>query len=351
MRIVLALLAAAAAAVPAAAQQAPAPAAGLSSPQPDVSMFRRLDWPAATVYRSGSGMPGPRYWQQRVDYRIRASLDTVTNLLEGEETITYTNNSPDTLRYLWLQLDQNLFRADSRGALAAPPRQRPAPGSPEGGFTIQSVRQAAVAAARGRPAQRAQDLETRLNGTMMRVELPRPLAPGNRNVVTVAWSFAFLDQIAVRMGIEKVDGSYVYEVAQWYPRLAVYDDVRGWNTDQYLGSGEFYLEYGSFDVSLTVPANMIVAATGTLQNPEAVLTAAQRERLAAARRSDTTVVIRGIDEIDDPASRPASAGGSLTWRFAADSVRDFAWAAARHFIWDAARANQGRTLVMSLYPP
>jgi hypothetical protein len=153
------------------------------------------------------------------------------------------------------------------------------------------------------------------------------------------------------MGIELIDGSYVYEVAQWYPRLAVYDDVRGWNTEQYLGQGEFYLDYGRFDVSLTVPANMLVAATGTLQNPTQVLTAAQRARLARARASDSTVVIRGEDEIADPASRPHSPSGSFTWRFRADSVRDFAWATARHFVWDAARANGGKTLAMSFYPP
>jgi hypothetical protein len=153
------------------------------------------------------------------------------------------------------------------------------------------------------------------------------------------------------MGIELIDGSHVFEVAQWYPRLAVYDDVRGWNTEQYLGQGEFYLEYGSFDVSRTVPANMLVAATGTLQNPTQVLTTAQRNRLAQARAGDSTVIIRGKDEIADPASRPGSRSGTLTWRFTADSVRDFAWAAARHFVWDAAGANGGKTLAMSFYPP
>jgi hypothetical protein len=153
------------------------------------------------------------------------------------------------------------------------------------------------------------------------------------------------------MGIEDIDGSTIYEVAQWYPRLAVYDDVRGWNTEQYLGQGEFYLEYGSFDVSITVPADMIVAATGTLRNPDEVLTAAQRARLARARTSDQTVVIRGKDEIGDPASRPPTQYPTLTWRFTADSVRDFAWATARHFIWDAVGVNAGKTLAMSFYPP
>jgi hypothetical protein len=212
------------------------------------------------------------------------------------------------------------------------------------------VAEPGTAAAGGRPARRGGPLEYLVNGTVMKVNLARPLPPGGRQALEIGWSFPFGPN-SNRMGIELIDGSYVYEVAQWYPRLAVYDDVRGWNTEQYLGQGEFYLEYGSFDVSLTLPANMLVAATGTLQNPTQVLTAAQRSRLARARASDSTVVIRGKGEIADPASRPPSRSGTLTWRFTADSVRDFAWAAARHFVWDAARANGGKTLAMSFYPP
>jgi hypothetical protein len=185
---------------------------------------------------------------------------------------------------------------------------------------------------------------------MMRVNLPRPLPPGGKLTLELAWSFPFGPNDN-RMGTEEIDGGTIYEVAQWYPRMAVYDDVRGWNTEQYLGQGEFYLEYGRFDVSLTVPANMLVAATGVLRNPEQVLTATQRERLARARESDRTVVIRGVDEVNDPASRPVGPGGTLTWHFTADSVRDFSWAAARHFVWDAARANGGATLAESFYPP
>src|SRR5882724_5016772 len=185
---------------------------------------------------------------------------------------------------------------------------------------------------------------------MMRVDLERPLPPGERQALGISWTFPF-GPLRNRMGIETVDGATTYEVAQWYPRLAVYDDVRGWNTEQYLGQGEFYLEYGSFDVSLTVPADMIVAATGVLQNPDEVLTAAQRARLARARTADQTVVIRSKDEIGDPASRPPTQYPTLTWRFTADSVRDFAWAAAPHFIWDAVGVNGGKTLAMSFYPP
>ena len=144
-----------------------------------------------------------------------------------------------------------------------------------------------------------------VNGTVMRVDLDRPLPPGARRTLDIGWSFPFGPNRS-RMGIEDIDGGTTYEVAQWYPRLAVYDDVRGWNTEQYYGQAEFYLEYGSFDVSLTVPADMLVAATGTLRNPQTVLTATQRQRLAEARASDTTVIIRGVDEVTDPASRPPS---------------------------------------------
>ena len=316
----------------------------------DVSPFRHLDLPTPNTIRTGSGAPGPDYWQQRVDYVIRASLDTVARRVMGEERITYTNNSPDTLRYLWLQLDQNLFNSSSRGYRLFEQDSRFGTRGAEGGVILTRVVQPSLPARKGRPAVPASPLKYRVNGTLMKVDLPRALPPRGRQVLEIGWSFPFGPN-SNRMGIELIDGSYVYEVAQWYPRLAVYDDVRGWNTEQYLGRGEFYLEYGSFDVSLSVPANMLVAATGTLQNPTQVLTATQRARLTRARASDSTVIIRGADEIDVPASRPSSPSGTLTWRFTADSVRDFAWAAARHFVWDAARANGGKTLAMSYYPP
>lgn len=330
------------------AQQPAAPR--VPPPITDQSPFRRLELPTPTAIRTGSGAPGRDYWQQRVDYVIRASLDTIARTISGEERITYTNNSPDTLRYLWLQVDQNLFNARSRGARLFDEDSRFGNAGADVSVALTRVALPALPAAPGRPAQRAGDLPYLVNGTMMRVDLPRPLAPHNRLMFDLAWSFPFGPN-SNRMGMDAVDGSTVFEVAQWYPRLAVYDDVRGWNTEQYLGQGEFYLEYGSFDVSLTVPANMLVAATGVLRNSLEVLTAAQRRRLARARLSDSTTTIRGKDEIGDPSSRPGGGRGTLTWRFTADSVRDFAWAAASHFVWDAARANGGKTLAMSFYPP
>ena len=333
-------------AAPAAAQQAPhvpPPVTDAASP------FHRLDLPAANTIRTGSGMPGPSYWQQRADYVIRASLDTAANRVSGEERITYANRSPDTLRYVWLQLDQNLFNSQSRGSRVFDQTSRWGTAGAEGGFVLTRVAEAAAPRAKGRAA-RGGALHYTINGTMMRLDLARPLPPRATLRLDLAWSFAFGPN-SNRMGLEQVDGGTIYEVAQWYPRMAVYDDVRGWNTEQYLGQGEFYLEYGSFDVTLTVPAGMLVAATGVLRNPETVLTPLQQSRLARARASDTTVVIRGKEEIADPTSRPRPPGGLLTWHFTADSVRDFAWAAARHFVWDAARVNGGRTLAMSFYPP
>ena len=332
---------------PLAAQQTPPlPRPRASDPAP----FRRLELPTATMMRAGSGAPGRDYWQQLADYLIRASLDTAAGAVTGQERITYRNNSPDTLRYLWLQLDQNLFMKGSTGELIFGDDAHNGTGGAKGGLTLTQVALAAVPARRGRRAVAAAPLHYTVNGTMMRVDLSQPLPPHTGIALDLAWHFPFGPN-ANRMGIEQVDGSTIYEVGQWYPRMAVYDDVRGWNTEQYHGQGEFYLEYGSFDVTLTVPATMLVAATGVLQNPEAVLTPAQRTRLARARQSDSTVVIRGKDEIGSAASRPAGVDGLLSWHFTADSVRDFAWAAGSQFIWDAARANGGSTLAMSFYPP
>jgi hypothetical protein len=331
-------------------QPAPAPRApALPAATTDTSPFRRLDLPTPTSVRTGSGAPGKGYWQQRADYVIKAALDTAARTVTGQERITYTNNSPDTLRYVWLQVDQNLFREGSRGSLIYDPAARFGTAGATGGYTLTRVAEARAAPGAKVPG-RAVTVAAFVNGTMMRLDLVRPLPPGAKTVFELAWTFPFGPN-SNRMGLELVDGDWVYEVAQWYPRMAVYDDVRGWNTEQYYGQGEFYLEYGSFDVSLTVPASMIVAATGTLRNPDVVLTATQRARLARARASDSTVIIRGREEIGQPSSRPTAPGGTMTWRFTADSVRDFAWAAASHFIWDAARANGGRTVVMSFYPP
>jgi hypothetical protein len=305
----------------------------------DSSPFRPLDLPAPNEQRTGSGRPGPKYWQQRADYRITASLDTARHELKGRETIHYTNNSPTALPYLWLFLEQNICKSNSiTGTLNQPPLVFAdiafdfSCGA--NGFTDGMVLESATVA--GAEARKS------IYGTTMRVELPRPLVPGASVDLDLAWHFTIPEQGVGRMGR---DGP-LHEIAQWYPRMAVYDDVRGWNHEPYIGAGEFYLDYGSYDVALTVPASYIVTATGELRNPEQVLTAAQRSRLALARRSDTAVTIISRAEVGKPSvTRPGNR--PFTWHFTADSVRDFAWAAAPNWQWEA--SNYDGILIQTLY--
>jgi hypothetical protein len=305
----------------------------------DSSPFRQLELPAPTVYRAADGRPGPGYWQQRVDYDIEATLDPARQVLSGRETVRYYNNSPHALPYLWLFLDQNICAPNSvTNRLNQPPLVFGDVSFDfsclgfEGGIALERV------------GSGGRDLPYRVYGTTMRVDLPIPLARGAQTTIEIRWSFPIPEYGAGRMGR---DGT-LYEMAWWYPRLAVYDDVRGWNHEPYIGGGEFYLEYGRFDVRLTLPAAYVVAATGVLQNPEAVLTTAQRERLARAVRSSDPVGVISAAEAGQPASRPATRG-TLTWHFTADSVRDFAFAAAPNFVWDAV-GYDGR-LIQALYRP
>src|SRR5204862_6781532 len=223
------------------------------------------------------------------------------------------NTSPHTLRYLCLALEQSIHTATRRGAALHPPDARVAGRGVECGYTIDYVRAVRrVGQAAGRIP-----LGTTDNGTMLRVDLDRPLAPGGRAELELAYRFEIPEHGSDRRGREQFPGGWLYEVAQWYRRAAVYDDVRGWNTEHYLGQGEFYLEYGDFDVSITVPRSFVVAATGTLTNAVEVLTAGQRARLSRAVRSDTTVAIITKAEVGQPSSRPAGPRPTLTWHFTA----------------------------------
>lgn len=316
----------------------------------DTSPFRRLVLPAPNEFRTGSGAPGPRYWQQRVSYTIRASLDTATHTVSGRETIRYTNRSPDSLRYVWFQTDQNIYAAGSRGSYINPADARWSAGGFRGGYTISGL-----ATVRGTepghgdtPIRRA-PLATMANGTALRADLDRPLPPGGSVTMELAFSFQVPEHGSDRMGRERFAEGWLYEIAEWFPRLAVYDDLRGWNTEQYLGQGEFYLEYGDIDFDLTVPRNFIVAGSGTLLNPLEVLTATQRRRLGQARVADTTVAIVSAAEAGQPSTRPAGVSSTLTWRFSARNVRDVAWAAAPNFVWDA--SGWEGILMQSYYPP
>jgi hypothetical protein len=295
----------------------------------DSSHFRPLDLPAPNVYRTGSGRPGARYWQQRADYRIAASLDTARQLVRGRETIHYVNNSPDALPYLWLYVEQNICLPSSITSLLNQPPLQFADisfdfscGGASGGFTDGMVLDSATVAGVA--------VKPNVYGTTMRVDLARPLAAGAAVELAFAWHFTVPEQGVGRMGR---DGA-LYEIAQWYPRMAVYDDVRGWNHEPYIGAGEFYLEYGDFDVTLTLPASYIVAATGELQNAAQVLGETQRRRLALAHQSDTAVAVITREEAGQP-SRTRPGDHPYTWHFTARNVRDFAWAAAPNWIWEA----------------
>ena len=322
-------------------------------------LFRQLEdeLPTPTPTRTASGAPGHAYWQQRVDYVIDATLDEATHRLTGRAALTYHNRSPDPLRYLWVQLDQN---AEVPGCEAHRSRTTGAAGERAklpytelghelqardfpGGYTIDAVADAAGAAA-----------PHTIVGTMMRIALPQPLAPAGRVELVIAWHYT-IREITVysgRTGFELVKGdptNPIYTIAHWYPRLAAYSDRYGWHVHQYLGE-EFALEFGDFRVRLTVPADHVVAATGELQNAAAVCTPAQRERLAAARTAVTPVFIVTLDEAK--AAEKGRSAGTKTWEFAARDVRDFAFACSRKYCWDAQGTPVGgRTVMaMSVYP-
>jgi Peptidase family M1 domain len=304
----------------------------------DSSHFRALDLPTPNEYRTGSGRPGPKYWQQRVDYRITATLDPAKNELRGRETIHYVNHSPDALPYLWLFVEQNLCEPNSiTNQLNQPPLVFLGTSFDFSCQGFNSAPRLESMTIEGRDVKRSRF------GTTLRVDLARPLASGASVDIDAVWHFNVPPQGGGRMGH---DGP-LYEMAQWYPRVAVYDDVKGWNHEPYIGAGEFYLEYGDYDVTLTVPNEDIVAATGELQNAEQVLMPAQRQRLAVARHSDTAIAIIRADEAGNVSkTRPA---GATSWHFSAHNVRDFAFAAGPGMRWDA--SGYDGILIEDLYRP
>ncbi|MCE2882660.1 MAG: M1 family metallopeptidase [Planctomycetaceae bacterium] len=329
--------------------------------------FRQLDevLPTPNDQRTASGAPGARYWQQKADHDIEVELDHAARELRGRQKVRYTNNSPDELRYLWMQLDQNRFRRDSLGKRAEPApdlgagveartlRQLVEQAEWEGGY-----RDVVVTDLAGKP------LRTMTVDTMMRIDLDAPLAPGAAFEFRVSWRFAVLKNTTSRarscyelLGegdteLKEPDLAPIYVMAQFFPRMAPYNDVRGWQHKQFLGQGEFALEFGDYTLAVTVPDTWTVAATGELQNAGEVLTAAQRERLAKAATDETPRFVTTPEEA--AAQRKAQPTGTRTWRFKAARVRDAAFAASPSFIWDAAKAPVPGTdraaLAMSYYP-
>ena len=312
--------------------------------------------PTPNNYRTASGAPGHEYWQQKVNYDMRITLDDENQSLSGSETITYVNNSPDALPYLWLQLDQNLFKPNSDSYLTTTASDKTIGKTMdfqalesltnqqfEGGYKIASVKDVSGKA-----------LKFTINKTMMRVDLPETLKPRGKFVFSVDWSYNITDQrkISGRSGYEyfEKDKNYLYEMAQFFPRLCVYNDAAGWQNKQFLGSGEFALEFGDYKVSITVPADHVVAATGTLQNPDDVMKKSWTDRLEKARTASKPVII--ISQNEAEANEKSRSKSTKTWVFQADSVRDFAWASSRKFIWDAMNVKVGdkNVMAMSLYP-
>ena len=301
----------------------------------------------SSIYRAADGEPNIGYWQNRADYTITASLNDTSHVITGTVIISYKNNSPLALPFLWLQLDQNLFNKESRGQARMPLNSRSRYGDSKssfsGGYKISSVQLI---------SDKSSDADYIITDTRMQIRLPKPIAANGDSIkIKIDYSFTLPQEGSDRCGILNTKNGDIFAVAQWYPRMCVFDDVEGWNTLPYLGAGEFYLEYGNFDVTLTVPASHIVVASGVLQNPSEVLTATQVQRLEEAKKSDKTVMIRTEEEVTDPSSRPS--GKTLTWHFKMFNARDVSWASSKAFMWDAARMNlpSGKTaLAMSVYP-
>ena len=302
----------------------------------------------STPTRTAGGQPGSQYWQNAADYRIDARLDEKAARVSATVAITYTNNSPDALSFVWLQVDQNLYREDSRGAAITPVgggRFGNNARGFQGGDSLQSV----IIELHGKKMK----ANYRVTDTRMQIMLPEALKPnGDKLKIDIAYGFTIPEYGSDRLGRLKTKNGEIFEVGQWYPRMAVYDDVEGWNTLPYL-TAEFYLEYGNFDYTLNVPANYLVGGSGELVNPAEVLTSVQQSRLAKAAGSDNTVMVRSADEVTQAGSRPVGRNGRLTWHFRCQRARDVAWAASSAFIWDAAKMNlpSGRkSLAQSLYP-
>lgn len=311
--------------------------------------------PTPNTYRTASGAPGHEYWQQRADYKIQVTLDDENQTITGKETITYHNQSPDELRYLWLQLDQNIraqssetplvdsFEADSLSTL----NLKALMNDFDGGFKIASVTGADD-----------QNLNYAINKTMMRVDLPKPMKPSESISINIEWSYNINNRMFDdgRSGLEYFanQNEYLYTIAQFFPRMAAYMDNVGWQNKQFLGQGEFTLNFGNYEVEITVPADFVVGATGWLQNQEEVLTKTELARFREAQKSfDKPVVIITQDEAIAKEKNKGNTKGVKTWRFKADNVRDFAFCASRKFIWDAqaVRLENGSTpLAMSFYP-
>jgi hypothetical protein len=316
--------------------------------------FAQLDieLPTPNEYRTAAGAPGHGYYQQKADYKMNLTLDDTKQTIRGEEIITYTNNSPDVLEYLWLQLDQNIFKPDSDSKLIAVEKMEDFQSirdverklmTFEGGFNIEMV-----------ATVNGEKMHYAINKTMMRIDPAKPLGPKQSISFKIKWWYNINDRMKFggRSGYEyfEKDNNYLYTIAQFFPRMCVYNDVEGWQNKQFLGKGEFTLPFGDYEVSITVPSDHIVAGTGELQNGSSVMTAEQKQRMEKAKSSDTPVLIVTQAEAENAEKNKAT--GTKTWTFKAKNVRDFAFATSRKFMWDAQNTVvKGKNILcMSFYP-
>ncbi len=316
--------------------------------------FAQLDieLPTPNEYRTAAGAPGHGYYQQKADYKMNITLEDDKQIIRGEEIITYTNNSPDILEYLWLQLDQNIYKPDSDSKLIAVEKMEDFQSIKdverrlmvfEGGFNIESV-----------STVNGEKMRYAINKTMMRIDPAKPLGPKQSISFKIKWWYNINDRMKVggRSGYEyfEKDNNYLYTIAQFFPRMCVYNDVEGWQNKQFLGKGEFTLPFGDYDVSITVPSDHIVAGTGELQNGASVMTAEQRQRMDKAKTSNTPVLIVTQSEAENAEKNKVTT--TKTWTFKAKNVRDFAFATSRKFMWDAQNTIvKGKNILcMSFYP-
>lgn len=300
-----------------------------------------------TFTRTASGRPSENYWQNAADYQIEVTLDDEAHTLTGKVTIEYTNNSPEKLDFVWLQLEQNRFTPDSRGTLTTPVQGNRYNGDIDGGYDISEVR--AVVGKRGNESSKYLIEDTR-----MQVWFDEPI-PAKGGTATISMNFSFKVPIKGmdRMGRLKVADGWIYAFAQWYPKVSVFDDIEGWNVEPYLGAGEFYLEYGDFDYKVTVPYDHIVVGSGKLMNPKEVLSAELQDRYENAQQSEETVYLVSPEEIKNTEVTRPKQDGMITWHFQIENARDIAFASSESFIWDAAKINlpSGKTiLAQSVYP-
>ena len=310
--------------------------------------FTEFGYRQGTAYRTASGKPGPSYWQNGADYTMNVTLDEESRTIKGNVVITYKNNSPESLEFVWLYLEQNRFTPDSRGTLTTPVQGNRYNGDLDGGNTIANVKAQVVG--KNRPVSN----EYYISDTRMQVFFAEPIpANGGRATISMDFSYKIPEKGMDRMGRVNTKNGEIFALAQWYPKVAVFDDVTGWNTDPYLGAGEFYLGYGDFDYKVTVPYNHIVVASGELMNPNQVLPKLLQDRMKSAASSDERVYLISPEEVTDYVKTRPVQSGTLTWHFKMNNTRDVAFASSKAFIWDAARINLPsgkKALAQSVYP-